>query len=570
MESTFILIGASLVLLSILLSPLSSRVGMPVLLLFLGIGMLAGEDGIGKISFHDAELVFLVANLGLAVILLDGGIRTRVSVFRVGLRPALILASVGILVTAGLTGLAAAWLLDLPLILGLLIGAIISSTDAAAVFSLLQGRGLKINERVEATLEIESGSNDPMAIFLTLLLIQILQNDAPVSLLSAIGLLVKQFGLGALLGVASGLLLAVMINRISLVTGLYPLMVAAFGISVFALTNELGGSGFLAIYLMGVTTASRPIRRMPQILQVHDGLAWLAQVVLFLLLGLLVTPSALMESALPALGVAMVLILIARPIATTGSLLPFGFSAKEHLFIAWVGLRGAVPIVLALFPLIAGVPQSDLIFEVAFVVVLVSLLLQGSTLAPLARWLGLEIPEEKTHQTRLPLEHAVASDHEILLVPLMGARWQAEKPLEDVIMPERCVIGGLFREGLLIDPRPGVTLREGDLVVVLSPASLANDIGHIFGWKEPPERLSDQRFFGEFVLNGSARVGDVSMAYGVQIERFRTEQTLSECFSQTRHGHPVVGDRLDLGNLLLTVRAVSGDEVTQVGLKLRK
>lgn len=570
MESTFILIGASLVLLSILLSPLSSRVGMPVLLLFLGIGMLAGEDGIGKISFHDAELVFLVANLGLAVILLDGGIRTRVSVFRVGLRPALILASVGILVTAGLTGLAAAWLLDLPLILGLLIGAIISSTDAAAVFSLLQGRGLKINERVEATLEIESGSNDPMAIFLTLLLIQILQNDAPVSLLSAIGLLVKQFGLGALLGVASGLLLAVMINRISLVTGLYPLMVAAFGISVFALTNELGGSGFLAIYLMGVTTASRPIRRMPQILQVHDGLAWLAQVVLFLLLGLLVTPSALMESALPALGVAMVLILIARPIATTGSLLPFGFSAKEHLFIAWVGLRGAVPIVLALFPLIAGVPQSDLIFEVAFVVVLVSLLLQGSTLAPLARWLGLEIPEEKTHQTRLPLEHAVASDHEILLVPLMGARWQAAKPLEDVIMPERCVIGGLFREGLLIDPRPGVTLREGDLVVVLSPASLANDIGHIFGWKEPPERLSDQRFFGEFVLNGSARVGDVSMAYGVQIERFRTEQTLSECFSQTRHGHPVVGDRLDLGNLLLTVRAVSGDEVTQVGLKLRK
>ncbi len=570
MESTFILIGASLVLLSILLSPLSSRVGMPVLLLFLGIGMLAGEDGIGKISFHDAELVFLVANLGLAVILLDGGIRTRVSVFRVGLRPALILASVGILVTAGLTGLAAAWLLDLPLILGLLIGAIISSTDAAAVFSLLQGRGLKINERVEATLEIESGSNDPMAIFLTLLLIQILQNDAPVSLLTAIGLLVKQFGLGALLGVASGLLLAVMINRISLVTGLYPLMVAAFGISVFALTNELGGSGFLAIYLMGVTTASRPIRRMPQILQVHDGLAWLAQVVLFLLLGLLVTPSALMESALPALGVAMVLILIARPIATTGSLLPFGFSAKEHLFIAWVGLRGAVPIVLALFPLIAGVPQSDLIFEVAFVVVLVSLLLQGSTLAPLARWLGLEIPEEKTHQTRLPLEHAVASDHEILLVPLMGARWQAAKPLEDVIMPERCVIGGLFREGLLIDPRPGVTLREGDLVVVLSPASLANDIGHIFGWKEPPERLSDQRFFGEFVLNGSARVGDVSMAYGVQIERFRTEQTLSECFSQTRHGHPVVGDRLDLGNLLLTVRAVSGDEVTQVGLKLRK
>lgn len=570
MESTFILIGASLVLLSILLSPLSSRVGMPVLLLFLGIGMLAGEDGIGKISFHDAELVFLVANLGLAVILLDGGIRTRVSVFRVGLRPALILASVGILVTAGLTGLAAAWLLDLPLILGLLIGAIISSTDAAAVFSLLQGRGLKINERVEATLEIESGSNDPMAIFLTLLLIQILQNDAPVSLLTAIGLLVKQFGLGALLGVASGLLLAVMINRISLVTGLYPLMVAAFGISVFALTNELGGSGFLAIYLMGVTTASRPIRRMPQILQVHDGLAWLAQVVLFLLLGLLVTPSALMESALPALGVAMVLILIARPIATTGSLLPFGFSAKEHLFIAWVGLRGAVPIVLALFPLIAGVPQSDLIFEVAFVVVLVSLLLQGSTLAPLARWLGLEIPEEKTHQTRLPLEHAVASDHEILLVPLMGARWQAAKPLEDVILPERCVIGGLFREGLLIDPRPGVTLREGDLVVVLSPASLANDIGHIFGWKEPPERLSDQRFFGEFVLNGSARVGDVSMAYGVQIERFRTEQTLSECFSQTRHGHPVVGDRLDLGNLLLTVRAVSGDEVTQVGLKLRK
>lgn len=570
MEMTILLVGAGLVLLSILLSPLSSRIGMPVLLMFLAIGMLAGEDGPGRIRFHDVELVFGIANLALAIILLDGGMRTQVSVFRVGLRPALVLASLGIVITATVSGVAAAWLLDWPLAMGLLVGAIVSSTDAAAVFSLLQGSGLHINERVEATLEIESGSNDPMAIFLTLLMIDVVLNQSELSLSAALLQLVQQFGIGGVCGILAGYVAARLVNRVELVAALYPLMVVSFGVCVFGLTNKMGGSGFLAIYLMGVTLASQKIRRLPSILQVQDGLAWLSQVSLFLLLGLLVTPSALWQNALPALGIALVLILVARPLSTALSLLPFGFSTREHLFIGWVGLRGAVPIVLALFPLIAGVPESDRIFEVAFVVVLVSLLLQGGTLARFARLLKLEVPFHQFNQVALEIDQPAAGDHEILLVPLTGKRWIEPRPLTDILLPEGCLVAGVFRHTELIAPRPGVSVSEGDLIVVLSPKSLMDDVGQILGWKEPPERLSDQRFFGEFILHGEATLGDVVQVYGVKISRFPPEFSLSDCFRKAQHGHPVIGDRLDLGNIMLVVRAVEGDRVIQVGLKLRR
>lgn len=564
-----LLIAAALVMAGILVSPLSRRLGMPVLLLFLAVGMLAGEDGIGKIRFDDFRTVFLVSNLALAIILLDGGMRTRIESFRVGLRPALVLASVGVVLTAVVGGLIAAWLLQLPLLVGLLIGAIVSSTDAAVVFNLLQGKGLSLSERVKATLEIESGSNDPMAIFLTVLLIDFIQNPGS-TLLEGLWILVQQFGIGGICGLLGGLLMVQLLRRVSLVSAMYPLLVVSGGLVLFSLVNLAGGSGFLAIYLMGVVLAARRTRHMDDILQIHDGLAWLAQLVLFVLLGLLVTPSELLDNLVEALLIAAALILVARPLSTALSLLPFGFSRREHLYMAWVGLRGAVPVVLAIFPLMAGLEHAEVIFQVAFVVVLVSLVLQGSTLAPLARRLKLEVPPRPEPQLRVPLQVPAAGEHELLLFPLKGERWRKPVEITDIHLPDPSRVVMFFRDGEMFERRRGFQVREGDVLAVLAHRRHATDVGQILGWEEPPERLTERRFFGDFTVNGAALLRDVQAIYGVTIPGYAQELSLSDCFAKACRGHPVVGDRLDLGSIMLVAREVHGDQVLKVGLKLSK
>jgi cell volume regulation protein A len=442
-----LLAGALLLGAAITLGGLSSRLGVPFLLVFLLAGMAAGEDGPGGIAFDDVPLSFLVGNLALAVILLDGGLRTRLQTFRVGLRPALLLASVGVAITAAATGAFAAWMLDIDWRLGLLLGAIVASTDAAAVFSLLKSSGLRLNDRIGATLEIESGVNDPMAIFLTMMLIAVVQTAAVPAGTELAAEFLRQFGLGTLAGIGAGMVLAATARWWSVGEGLAAILIAAAGVGVFALTNLIGGSGFLAVYLFGLVAGHRWPGGHGEMLRAMDGLAWLSQSVLFLLLGLLVTPSELPQLLGASLAISVFLILVARPAAVVLCLAPFRFSAAETAYVAWVGLRGAVPIVLALFPLLAGVPQARLLFNVAFVVVLVSLLVQGTTVAFAARRLRIELPQRDG-----PLaEHALAGGAVLAEFRVADAAPACGTPPRSLVLPAGCRIvrvhGGADRTG---------------------------------------------------------------------------------------------------------------------------
>ncbi len=405
-----LLVASALVFISVLAGVVSARAGFSFLLVFLLAGILAGEDGPGGLLFNDFRLSFWVGNVALAVILLDGGLRTEFNTFRTGLRPSLLLATVGVLVCAGITGAAARWLLDLPWPLALLVGAIVGSTDAAAVFSLLKSSGVKLNERVAATLEIESGMNDPMAVYLTLTFIAVALaatgGGASLGWADVLRSLLQQFGWGSAMGLAAGFGMAELLKRLGRGEdgggGVRALLLVSGGLMVFAATTWLGGSGFLAVYAMGVIAGNRARRQVRSSLSAMDGYAWLSQAGMFLLLGLLVTPSNLLPTLWPALGVSLVLMLVARPLSVWLCLAPLRFPPSEIAFISWVGLRGAVPIVLAMFPVMAGVPGAQTFFNVAFVVVLASLLLQGSTIAWSARRLGVDLPDpDDETQTRL-------------------------------------------------------------------------------------------------------------------------------------------------------------------------
>ena len=562
-----LLVSGFLLMLSIMLTPLSNRIGMPVLLIFFGVGMAAGEDGPGGIQFHDFNTAFLVGNLALAIILLDGGMRTRYESFRVGLKPATALSSLGVLISAGLTGIAAHFLLGMPALLSLLMGAIVASTDAAAVFSLLQGRDLHLNERVSATLEIESGSNDPMAIFLVVLLLEMIESNTSTLDLHAFMLLLQQFGIGAIAGIGGGAALAWLVRKLDLAIGLYPLLVITGGISIFALTGLVEGSGFLAIYLVGLRLGNSGVPVLPNILQVNDGLAWLAQLGLFLMLGLLVTPSQMMDIALPALGIACVLTFVARPLAAFLSLAPFGMNWREMSFISWVGLRGAVPIVLALFPIMAKIPEAQLLFNVTCVVVLFSLLLQGTTLAGLARLLKLEVPAPRLPQRRFPLKLPDQSDHEIFLLPMREIKSEPVKA-KALRLPKGSALVAVYREREMVLPNPDMQLQQDDWLAIAGNARLAADIGKLMASTEKRERLLARQFFGDFTLSGDALLADLEQVYGITIDAEQRELSLSQVIARRHRGHPVVGDNVSVGPVQLVVMAMEGDRVTRVGMKL--
>lgn len=383
----FILLGGALGLLSIFAGLASERVGAPLLLVFLVLGMLAGEDGPGGIAFDDFRAAYLIGSIALAIILFEGGLKTERSMIALALWPGVLLATLGVVLTAGIVG-GAAWLLGTPWADALLVGAAVAPTDAAAVSLLLRRAKLAVPARVTAVLEIESGLNDPMSVFLTVVLVASLTAPGGISARDAAILFAEEMAGGAAIGVGAGYVMLALLRRLRVETSLYPVLALAGAMATFGGAQRLGTSGFLATYLVGIIIGNHDHQAMRAVERFFETLGWLAQIVLFLMLGLLVNPHELVPLLAPALIVAAALIFLARPVAAFCCLPPFGFGWRETGFVAWVGLRGGVPIYLTIIPLLAGVRSGDLLFGAAFVIVIASLVVQGWTIGISARLLG--------------------------------------------------------------------------------------------------------------------------------------------------------------------------------------
>jgi cell volume regulation protein A len=384
-----ILVAGALVLAAIVAGLLSARAKAPLLLVFLALGMLAGEDGPGGIVFDDFQATYLFGSVALVVILFEGGLKTSAAMVRVAGWPALALATIGTAITAAIVGAAVAYLAHVDWRAGFLLGAMMAPTDAAAVTSVLRASGLKLPKRVDATLEVESGLNDPVSVFLTLLLVEALLAGHSIDLWHAVVVFLREMIGGAVLGVAGGFAMAAALRWVRAPESLYPTLLGASALALFGAAQMVEASGFLAIYLSGVIVANRAGGRADGVAQAFEAFGWIAQIGLFLGLGLLVTPHELVPLAWTAVEVAMVLIFVGRPVSAFLCLKPFGFGWGESAFIGWVGLRGGVPIYLAIIPVLAGVPNGELGFAAAFVIVLVSLVVQGWTVGPAARLFGL-------------------------------------------------------------------------------------------------------------------------------------------------------------------------------------
>lgn len=478
-------IAGVLMLVSVLLSRASGRSGLPVAMLFLGIGMAAGTDGPGGIAFSDYGSAFRLGTVALVLILFDGGLNTPLSAVRSAIRPASLLATVGVVATAALMALAAHWLFGFEWPMAMLLGAIVSSTDAAAVFSVLRGSGLHLKRRVGTTLELESGLNDPMAVLLTVALTQNLARGEPLNGWELLLESVVQMAVGGALGLGLGFVGRLIIKRLRLqVAGLYPVMTLALAFLAFGLPTLFHGSGFLAVYAVGVMLGNETLRYRTGLLRVHDALAWLAQVAMFLVLGLLVYPRELLDVAWVGLGLSLFLAVIARPLSVLLCLLPFRFPAGEIVYTGWVGLRGAVPIILATYPVLARAPGAHVLFNVVFFIVVVNGFIPGMTVPWVTRKLGLaaNVPEPPPAVLEIASTQLLNGELSAFYIDMASA--SAGARISELPFPPESAAMLIVRGLELLAPKGDTVLKAGDHVYVFSKTEDLPFLRLMFGQRE--------------------------------------------------------------------------------------
>jgi len=559
-----IVLGGVLLLVAILSSTVSSRVGAPALILFMAIGMLAGEDGVGGLPFDQYPLAHAIGTLALVLILFDGGLQTPWQAFRLAWRPAVALSTVGVLITSALTGLAAAWVLDIPILLGLLLGSIVGSTDAAAVFSVLRGRSLNLKDRLAATLEIESGSNDPMALLLTLGLISILAGGAD-SGWSLVPFFLRQTLFGALGGLAVGWMGSQLLNRVQLsAAGLYPVLTVAVALLAYGIPAFLGGSGFLGVYLAGLVLGNSKVAFKRGILMAHDGGAWMAQISMFIMLGLLAKPSEIMDVAVEGIAIAGVLVFVARPVAVTLSLLPFGFNRRELAFLSWAGLKGAVPIILATYPLLSGIEEAALLFNVVFFVVILSTLTQGWSLPAMARWLNVQEEGKTSPPVTLEITSLKHIDGDIVEYSVDETAWVAGHTVRELALPETAVVAMIARGETIVPPRGTTLIRAGDHVFVVLKPAVRPLVDHAFSrLKEGPQTIKAL----EFSIDPDTAVGELEDFYGIHLDP-DPERSIAELLTERMGAGLMEGAEIHAGDVMLSVRRIEGGAIREVGVEI--
>ncbi len=560
------LVGTLLVLAAAFSSLAAFRFGAPLLLLFLCIGLVAGVDGLG-VNFSNANAAYFIGALALAVILFDSGFGTPIQSFRQAAAPSLVLATLGVVLTTMVFAAAAHYLvIGFNWLESFLLGAIVASTDAAAVFFLLRVGGINIRDRVRSTLEVESSTNDPMAIFLTVVLVEAISSGHGTA---EIGLEIlleffMEMGIGLVAGLAGGAMIVSLVNRLNMDRGLAPIFVLALSLLVFSVTGALHGSGFLAVYVAGLYAGNQQIRGVPSLRRFQDGMTWLAQITMFLLLGLLATPSQFPAIAVPAIGLAFFLVLVARPVSVWLCLLPFNFQRQETAFVSWVGLRGAVSIMLAIVPLLGGLEHDKVFFNVAFIIVLVSLLVQGWTISPLARRLGLVLPARIGPVEKVELELPGTAHHELL-----AYRVVPDSPVaKGERIPRWARPSLVIRDGQSMRYQYAGRLRAGDYVYLFIAARYPRLLDRLFASPAPVDG-DDAEFFGAFTIDPSRPARDLQLAYGPDLSEKEAEMTIAELMASRLGGRAEYADRVGIGPVELIVRDVDADgAIAAVGVSL--
>jgi len=476
----FLIVFSFLILLSIAIAKFSDNLGLPVLVLFIGIGMAAGSEGLFGIPFDNPEIAQSIGIVALIFILFSGGLETKWITAKEVFKESLSLATAGVLLTTFIIGLFLHFVFHFDIMFGMLLGAVVSSTDAAAVFAVLRSQSLSLKGRINSILELESGSNDPMAVFLTLGLIQLI-NRPETGYLSLVLTFFMQMGLGTVFGLVFGKMMIVIMNNLKLRhDGIYPVFSLAYACFIYGFTALLGGSGFLAVYIAGIRVGQESFVQKKSMVRFFDGLAWLSQICMFLTLGLLVFPSKLLNVFTLGMSISLFLVFIARPVSVFVSLLFSKFKWNEKAFISWVGLKGAVPIILATFPLLARIPNADLLFSVVFFIVLTSVLIQGWSISPVARFLNVGSPMVKKKNYPIEFEPVEGTNTELidLFVPFNAD--VAGKTIVELGLPKDCLIAMINRDENFLVPSGGSVLEEGDIVLILVNKNNLKEIKEIF------------------------------------------------------------------------------------------